>query len=151
MLKNTKNTPTDSILKDAILKTLAYYQAMGSLALTVVEIKKYIFLPDKKKLPIVSIMDVQNTLLSLKKDSRVEGELGFWSLKNAYTIQNRIKNSKSTEIKWKKIKRHTWFLPYIPYTKAIYITGSIALNYAQKSSDIDLLTVNKKNRISLRP
>jgi len=146
MQKNTKNTLENNVLKDTVIKTLAYYQAMGNLALTVVEIKKYIFLPDKKRLPSISIMDIQNVLFELKKDSRVKGELGFWSLKNAYTIQNRIKNSKTTEIKWKKIKKHTWFLPYIPYTKTVYVTGSIALNYAQKSSDIDLLTVNKKDR-----
>lgn len=57
----------------------------------------------------------------------------------------------STEIKYKLsiLKKHLPLLAACPYTRAIFLAGSLATGLAQPQSDIDLIVVAQKNRVWL--
>lgn len=126
-----------------IIKTLAYYEALGEMPLTLVEIRKY-FLGSR----LAPLFDIQKGLFALKNAGIVKEKNSLFFLADKeLNADKRLKNIKNTLYKWKKVKKQTGLLMYIPYIKTISVTGSIALNNSKKTSDIDILITSKNNRI----
>ncbi|MDX1607941.1 MAG: hypothetical protein R3251_01925, partial [Candidatus Spechtbacterales bacterium] len=144
-------------LEKCVLKTLAYYQALGATPLSVAEVRKYLFTNEgvKNEAPF---FDIYNSLYKLQEQGFIKGKNGFWTLAEA--SQGPLEDKKPTNIgilrveqikhaalKWRRLNRIGFFLPYIPYVRSLSITGSVALLNSDKDSDIDVLSENKKNRI----
>ncbi|MEX2145243.1 MAG: nucleotidyltransferase domain-containing protein [Candidatus Spechtbacterales bacterium] len=130
----------------AVLETLAYYMAMANLALTPLEIKKYI----RQKEANLSLFEIHNALASLEKKRLTHENRGFWSpnIKNT-AIPDRLKHAKTSAFKWKKFSETAGFLPYVPYVRKVDVTGSVALNNSTPESDIDILITAERDRIWL--
>ena len=73
---------------------------------------------------------------------------GFYFLKGRKDlIEKRIFNNKISVSKIKKLRRVVWFLRFIPFVRAVMVTGRLAMKNAENSSDWDLLVVLKSGRI----
>ena len=138
------------MLEKDILKTMAYYQALGNMPLTLSELSRYML--GKEGNVDIPLFDLQKALNVLIKQGAVQTKNGFFYIKSASEqnfYMNRIENIKTTHKKWKKIIKISKFLIYIPYIRAIYITGSVSINNAGEKSDFDILTKTRRNRIWL--
>ncbi|MEX0878047.1 MAG: nucleotidyltransferase domain-containing protein [Candidatus Spechtbacterales bacterium] len=136
-----------------ILKTLAYYQALSKLSLTVLEIQKYLR-KEKGVSHAYSLFEIQKELNKLEEYGLVTEQNGFWVLSVSVTnepglsvFENRITNSKYAALKWKKFAKTGRFLPYIPFIRSVAVTGSTALSNAKEKSDIDVLITSKGGAI----
>ncbi|OGZ58509.1 MAG: hypothetical protein A3F94_02780 [Candidatus Spechtbacteria bacterium RIFCSPLOWO2_12_FULL_38_22] len=131
-----------------VLKTLAYFQALADMPLTLLEIKKYLIKEGSKN--NTPLFDIQKSLNHLIKTRLVCGKNGFFYFENARNNKvyiNRIEKIKNTHGKWRKFNKINKFLMYIPYIRSISLTGSVALNNASPKSDLDILIESRKNRI----
>jgi len=135
-------------MEQDILKTLAYYQALGNMPLSLIEIQR--FMPNKQEGENIPLFDIQKSLEHLVKIGSVQTKNGFFYLNNnphkdPYTA--RINNLKTTHKKWGQINASGKFLVYIPYIRGVYITGSVALGNASENSDLDILIKTQSSRI----
>lgn len=131
-----------------IIKTLAYYQALGNMPLTITEIQKYLISKEGEK--NIPLFDIQKILEKMKKYNIVKEKNGFFMLKNKINknfYEKRIENIKNTHKKWKKFSKISKFIIYIPYVRSISVTGSVALNNASSKSDLDIFIETQKKRI----
>ncbi len=71
---------------------------------------------------------------------------GVWFLGFA-----NMRTHKEAEIKTKLLilKKHLPLLASVPYTRLVFLSGSVATGTARPESDIDLIVVSKKNRLWL--
>lgn len=131
-------------LEDRVIKTLAYYKALGVKALTLVELNRYI----DREVADTSLFEIQKTLQFLAEKKIICKKNGFWALgSDSKNFIAREKNSKHTAIKWKKLKYRSRFLPYIPYVRQVAITGSVATSSADSDSDIDIIIKTAQGHI----
>ena len=163
------------MLAKNIIKTLAYYQALGNMPLTLVEIQKYLI--SKKGGSNIPLFDIQKILEKMTKDGVIEERNGFFMLtppktasphpmpvryetnsvplslmelkneKNKNFYKKRIENIKNTHKKWKKFSKISKFIIYIPYVRSVSVTGSVALNNASAKSDLDIFIETQRGRI----
>lgn len=136
------------MLSKAIIKTLAYYQALGNMPLTIVEIQKYLI--SKERESNVPLFDIQKILKKLTEHSVIEEKNGFFMLKNRMNknfYEKKIENIKNTHKKWKKFSKISKFITYIPYVRSVSVTGSVALNNASAKSDLDIFIETQRGRI----
>jgi len=87
-------------------------------------------------------------LAGLQKNGQVFKHGDYYSLENRPGIaeENIRKARRSAE----KIKKNKWplrFLRAMPFARAIAVTGSVALQNARPTSDLDLLIIARKGRI----
>lgn len=50
---------------------------------------------------------------------------------------------------WKTIRRYRWVFRYLPFVKMVAVCNAVAMNTADKNSDIDLFVITGKDRIFL--
>ena len=126
-------------LEKSIVKTLAYYQALGGIPLTLVEIKRYL-IKKKDASKGASLLELQKTLETLLYTGFVLKKNGFYKLRGSTAeFKKREASAKYTALKWKKFAQKGRILPYIPYVRMVSVTGSLATNSTHEESDIDIL------------
>ncbi|OGZ62121.1 MAG: hypothetical protein A3H51_03165 [Candidatus Spechtbacteria bacterium RIFCSPLOWO2_02_FULL_38_8] len=133
------------MLEKNILTTLAYYQALGNMPLTLTELQKYLVKKEGKN--NVPLFEIQKALDFLVNSKIVYVKNGFFYLENNNFYSKRIENIKITQKKWKELVYMAKFLIYIPYIRSVAVTGSLALNNSSTGSDFDIFIETKKDRI----
>lgn len=132
-------------LAQSIYKTLAFFDAEG-LALTLMELKSYLMADNFAS---ISLSSIQNSLQTELRD-KIGYKNGFYFLaphENMVGLRNT--HYRVSLERFRKTKKFLYWLRYIPYLRAVAISGSQALVNSAESSDIDLFIVTAKNRIWL--
>ena len=160
-----------NLLEKSILATIAYYDVLNY-PMTGFEVYKYLINPSHiiaqskttQALSLESLIqpiliDVLKGLESKNLKNFIEEKNGLYGLrkiksseesKQAYIdnlIKTRINRQKISDQKWKKARKIVKWFELIPYLKAVFISGSLALDNAKEQSDIDLLIITKHKRI----
>lgn len=141
-------SPQRNLLEDRVIKTFAYYYALGRVPLTPLMLRRHLVgIRKNEAVPPLSVL--HNTLQRLQKQSVVVEQNGFYALRRhaMETLSGTTRRGKHTALKWKRARRRMWILPYIPYVREVGVTGSIVLNNASETSDIDVLTTAREGRI----
>lgn len=160
-----------TILKKAILSTIAYYDTLDY-PLTSFEVFKYLVNPfhvasfyysgsDKiqsfespslkvDKFSKITLVNIRKNLEDREMKRFIEEKNGFYFLKNRKEIiRTRINRQKIADQKWKKAKKIIRWLQVVPYLKMVAVSGSMVLNNTREESDIDVLIVVRSGRIWL--
>lgn len=66
-----------------------------------------------------------------------------------YLVPLRLKHEEIAKRKWQKAKRAIQWLRFVPYVRAVFGSGSLAINNTDELSDLDVLVVVKHGRIWL--
>lgn len=137
-----------SPLSKSIIYTLAFYDAVGRVPLTSIELYKNLF--PTEGLYRMSFGGFLKALDLEKKILRrhIKYTRGFYSLKkNANGYKKRVEIGKTSIKKWRIARRMSRLISFLPYVRMVAITGSLALNSTNKNSDIDMLIVAKAGHI----
>lgn len=97
-----------------------------------------------------SLMDISNQLILLKKKGLIEEQCGqhyftFFKPKG----QILLEKMKNTDYKINKLNSYVKLFKFIPFIKAVLVTGSVVIQGAREDSDIDLLIICRRNTIWL--
>jgi len=132
-------------VKQAILKTLAYSDIF-SFPLKKEEIWQYLISSEKKPLK----KEFEKSLRKLIKEKAVGKKGDFFYLKNrASFVKKRKSLEKTNQKKLKIARRFAQKIKFIPWIKAILITGALAVSNAEDEDDIDFLIVTSPKRLWL--
>jgi len=136
-------------LNKAIVSTIAFYDAVGKVPLTRIELYKHLLRTGKEQVQI-SFADFFKYL-----DYNTKGLLqyvshyrGFYFLKNnPQGYARRIHAGKTGVKKWRIARNMAKIISLFPSVQMIGLTGSLALNNTHAKSDIDVLVVAKAGSI----
>src|SRR3989344_5746445 len=133
----------------SILSTLALYSAEGRSALTQDEIYFYFHKPENTTSHFKPTeKEFVNYLAELQQNGQIFKYGDYYSLENRPGIAEE--NIKKARQSVEKIKKNKWplrFFRAVPFARAIAVTGSVALQNARPTSDLDLLIIAQKGRI----
>ncbi len=100
----------------------------------------------KKKFRLIDILESLETSETLKKN--ISRKNGFYFLRGRENIvEKRIWRKKLADEKWKKLKPTLLLCQMIPYIRAVFVSGSLALGNTKKESDIDILVIAEHGHI----
>lgn len=133
-------TMTNAPVREAILKTLAFYGALGR-PLAALEISR--LLPQKEPLSTVAEM-----LGQLEAEHAVSVSDGFYSLKkDSFSGMERRQQDFLLDRKWKKLERLRVLFEQVPFIDFVLVAGSLAFGTAGAKSDFDVIIGCRKGRI----
>ncbi len=140
-------------LRDNILATLAYYDVFD-FPLREEEVFKFLFnferLSAFRDGQTPDFDEVRAELEILRSDGTINFSDSFYFLfDRGYLVPLRLRREKIAKEKWKKIYYAVWWLKFLPYIKAIFASGSLAMSNAEELGDLDILIVVKHGRIWL--
>lgn len=136
-----------SPLAKSILTTLAFFDAQ-EIPLTLMEIKVYLTRFADRTCP-PSFTAIQNILES-ELSPEIEFKDGFYFLQGRNKIPTVRKERYKTALRrFRKAKKFLYFLRFIPYLRAVAISGSLSFLNSKLTSDIDLFVITQKNRVWL--
>ncbi len=135
----------------SIIHTLAFYDAVGRVPLTKIELYKYLVAtPATKGLPLLKF---SHFLKILENEwsylgTYIDRKRGFYFLKkNTAAYAKRMEGGKTGIKKLRIARRMAKIISFLPYVRMIAITGSLALHTTNKDSDIDVLIAAKGGHI----
>lgn len=151
---------------EAVFRTIALYDALG-IALTPFEIWRFLCRPpqrrparterrqirkdtrnDAEKLNPPKFFDVFQTLAKLKKQQKLEEKWGMYVLPGkTEPCEQRVRQKKIADQKWKLARRGAKFLALIPFVRLVASNGSLAKRATNDNSDLDVLIVAARGRI----
>jgi predicted nucleotidyltransferase len=147
-----------SPILQSIIHTLAFYDAVGGVPLTKIELYKYLAAAPSLELSFDKAQDKSSLRFSdflemLENQwsylgAYIDRKRGFYFLKkNTEAYAKRIGGGKTGIKKWRIAKRMAKVISFLPYVRMIAITGSLALHTTNKDSDIDVLIAAKGGHI----
>lgn len=132
-----------SYIDTAILKTLCY-RDLFDYPLTEEEIAEFLVEKSARQ------KEIAHVLAQLVAEKRVEEKDGFFFLPGRKEIVNtRLVREEISEEKFIRARRFARMLRFIPWVRAVFLTGALAAGNSHKEDDIDLLVVTRKNRVWL--
>lgn len=134
-----------------ILATLAYYDVLD-IPLTAEEIYRYLIKLESAEWQTEksSPYEIKAVLNQLLTEGKVFFADGFYFLNNRqHLVPLRKRRQQITAGKWRKARRAVYFMKFLPYVKAVFASGSLALNNSEELGDLDVLIVLKRGRIWL--
>lgn len=135
-----------SSLKKNILATLCYYKAL-EWPVTSFECYRYLIRKESGELDF-DFSAVRDALAELYSEKRVNKKRGFYFLGEvSQEVPQRIKREKEALKKWLLAKKRIKVLRFLPYIRAVFVSGSVAVGNAHKDSDIDILVVAERGRV----
>lgn len=159
-----------SLLEKSILATIAYYDVLDY-PMTGFEVYKYLINPShivaqsetirtmaSESLIQPNLVDILKSLENKNLKKLVEEKNGFYALRKVKSgelkqgyidrlIKTRIDRQKIADQKWRKARKIVKWFELIPYLRAVFVSGSLALDNVKEQSDIDLLIIAKHKRI----
>lgn len=137
-----------TITEKSILATISYYDIFDY-PLTSFEIWRHLVKPKEGKQNEITAGDIVEALFeSTELCGCISQKAGFYFLKGRETISDlRLSRKKLADQKWKKIKNTFRLLSVVPFMRAIFVSGSLAMENSKDDSDIDVIVVAKKSRI----
>ena len=133
----------------SIIRTLAFYDAVGSIPLTKIELYKYLIKNGHTRFELsfgnfINALDSEWEFLS----PYITKKRGFYFLKkNSAAYAKRVGEGKTGVKKWRIAVSMARLISFLPFVRMIGVTGSLALNSTTKNSDIDILIVVKRGHI----
>lgn len=143
------------ILHNSILATLVYYDIFD-FPLTMLEVYKYLINPERLNslrsdlgASLRSDLGViREGLDGLIANGQIGSKNGFYFLPGRDALYElRIEREKIAAQKWKKFLRIAKWFQAVPYLRAIFASGSLALSNTDKDSDFDVLAIAKSGRL----
>lgn len=129
--------------KKLILATLAYYD-LFDFPLTIEEMKRYLVASDST----VTDEDIEKTLKELETDDKIISESDFYTLpKREHIVPLRLKKTRLAQIKLRRARRIVRLLAVLPFIKAVFACGSLALRNTTPQSDLDVFIITSSGRI----
>src|SRR3989344_1177585 len=130
-------------LDEAILKTLCY-RDLFDYPLTEEEITKLLI--ERSARP----KEIPHVLAQLVAEKKVEEKDGFLFLPGRkQVVKTRLKREEVSEKKFPRAARFAKVLRFLPWVRAVFLTGALAAGNSHEEDDIDLLIVARKNRVWL--
>ncbi len=126
-----------------VLLTLAYSSCF-SFALTADEVIKRLPLAPKKL--IFSEKKIRESLKKLTKQALIQSDGQYFFLEKKDLI-SRKKRAKFVSAKKERTTEFVKLASKIPFVQAIVLTGSTAVDNAQKEDDLDFMIICKKNTL----
>lgn len=132
---------------------MAFFDAQD-LPLTLTELVNYFVAPspseEREGLKVgVRLSQIEQTLQTELAD-RIGHDNGFYFLRGrSELVSLRNTRYRVSLQRFRKARKYLYWLGYIPYLRAVAISGSQALLNSTDNSDIDLFVITKKNRIWL--
>lgn len=154
---------SNSTLEKSILLTVIYYNVLNK-PLTAFEIWRYLLKPKSLRSAPLKNSELNFTLANVLKTlnnseylkDKVAQKNGYYFLskKNKKHQAKRIfddaiKTQKICAQKIKKARRYAAILKYLPFIRAIFLSGSVIMGNATKQSDLDVLVIAQKDKIWL--
>lgn len=146
------------MIKKEILATLAYYDVFD-FPLKEEEIwawqarisnAKYQMPNISEKNQSSSGRDFKGALAELVLEKKIFFNDGFYYLfERDYLVPLRLKKEKNAKKKWRRVRYAERWLRFLPFVRAIFASGSLAINNTDELSDLDVLVVAKHRRIWL--
>ncbi len=138
-------------LRNSILATIVYYDVLD-FPLTLFEVHKYLINPDRLSVNLVigtiSLGQTAEDLGGLVSSGHIGSKNGFYFLPGRDALYElRIEREKIAAQKWKKFLRIGKWFQAVPYLRAIFVSGSLAINNTAHESDFDILAVAKSDRL----
>ena len=149
ILENKKSMSKN--LSKNILKTVCYYDVLNY-PLTLFEIWKYLVEMENLNENEAKEYSLSEVLRELTDNNNlkafIKSKNGFYFLKGRDDlVEKRIKKDKISVRKIKRLRKWVYILRMVPFVRAIFITGRLAMKNAHPSSDWDVLVVLKRGRI----
>lgn len=142
-----------AILRNSILATLSYY-GLFEMPLTLFEIYKYFINPGRlmklsEGVGEVTLDGIAYELEHLVKIGLVHEYNGMYAITSEPDrwFERRIEREKIAAQKWKKLLRLGRWFQIVPYVRAMFVSGSLALSHAGPKSDFDVLVVAASGRL----
>lgn len=135
-------------ISQAIIRTIAFYDAVGNVPLTKIELYKYLLTGSNNT--HISFYEFLESLESNWDElaKHITHYRGFYFLKkNPYGYARRINIGKTNVKKWRIAKKMTEIISLLPFVRMVAVTGSLALDNTNPKSDIDVLIVAKNGYI----
>lgn len=128
-----------------VFLTLAYSSCF-SFALS----KKEIFerLAKGQEKIFISSKKIENSLRKLISQSLIQSDGQYFFLKKR-DLENRLQRAKFISIKKKEIQNFVDLIKKVPFVKAVVLTGSTAVDNAQKDDDLDFMIICQHNTLWL--
>jgi hypothetical protein len=140
-------------MRENILATLAYYDIFD-LPLKEEEVFKFLFNHEHlsafggERAPDSG--EIRAVLKKLAGDGVVGFSGGFYFLFGRnYLVPLRARREKLAKKKWKKVFRAAGLLKVLPYIKAVFASGSLAMSNTEELGDLDVLIIAKHGRVWL--
>jgi len=142
-------------LRNSILATIIYYDVFN-FPLTFAEIYKYLINPNRLILNhavVLSDINFGATEVLIELDSMVKAGVighknGFYFLPGKeHLYKARIEKDKLAMRKWKKFLSIAKYLQLSPYLRAVFVSGSLAVNNPEPKSDFDVFIILKSGRL----
>ena len=132
-------------IKKSILATVAYYDVID-LPLKAGEVFGYLVNINGYRAEVGG--DKLGHLVNLVKDRRLGCDGGYYFMpEREYLVPLRKKRENMIASKMKKVKKAVWWLGFVPYVRAVFASGSLAVGNVDELSDLDVLVVAKYGRI----
>lgn len=148
-------------LRNAVLATLAYYDIFD-FPLTLQETYAYLIQPrrlapasrgeklhgDGEDMERMSISDVLSELERLVELGMAGEQNGFYFLGGRADLPSRrIAWMKISDVKWRSMLGYAKWFAAVPYIRAVFVSGSLAMDNADRESDFDMLIIARKGRL----
>ncbi|MFH0829258.1 MAG: hypothetical protein V1907_03710 [Candidatus Kerfeldbacteria bacterium] len=145
-------SPQLSPLERSILAVLAYHDIF-EYPLTVEEIWKWLYVEyawDTEDVARATPVDVERALSSGPLAELTDRAGSFVSLKGrSVNVATRMERKVANERKWRRAKRVSGILRFVPFVRFIGVVNTLALDNARPESDIDLFIIVKRRRLWL--
>jgi len=133
-----------SPLEAAILRAVLYADIFN-FPVTPADVHRFLIGYKASADEVKEVMEKSEKLASVLSESK-----GYYFLKGKDdTVERRLEREEISKKKWRQLQKNLWVLQCIPFTRMIAVTGSLAVNSADRDSDFDLLVISKKGRVYL--
>lgn len=141
------HSPRLSAIERAVLVTLAYTDQFD-FPLTTEELVQRCL---RQEIPAeLTVSQLEKAIDHLQKLQLITQVDTFWVLKNrSEIVSSRRQSAAIAQRKQQELEQVTNFLQSIPWVKAVYLTGSQAMNVADSTSDLDFMLVTVPKRLWL--
>lgn len=96
-----------------------------------------------------SLGDVASRMDALVARGSVRMAHGLYALAHAseYVLWSRVQQQKECAQKWTRMLRRVWWLQAVPYARAMFVSGSLALGNTEPESDWDIFVIAQSRRL----
>lgn len=144
----------EKYLEQAVLHTVHYFNIMG-LPVTATQVWRALLVPDPAA-PVrweghraFSLPDVQAILHnSTYLRQHLATQWGYYVQRGREKlITEHLRRHVIAQHKWKKVRRATRFLTWVPFLEMLAVSGSLAMYNTKPGSDLDIFVIARAGRI----
>lgn len=138
---------TDELQRN-IIATICYYDVLDY-PLTSFEVWRHMIVADKTKdVSIFSLGDVVRLLGNTSLNHAIAQKNGFYFLHDReILVAQRMRRNRISINKLRRLQKYARIIRYMPFVRAILVTGRLAMQQADHESDLDVLVILKGGHI----